>query len=445
MATFNVSFLNPALKSKGGSGVGVLADQLQILENTLAKDGYLSPGDYDVLIAKAREIQMGNNLSSDQRSNYDVKISQYERSKNVAKVEEASDIERMNKTMKSEASEDVMVVGNRPLEFINGRIASIQAKLNDIAEVIEQKTASGQDTTDYYNEYNATLQTLRDKIEAKEAMSSFDQNNPVQGFVAYVTTNKNGEIVDVDYGRYGEKSGYAETNGMIDGFQVYGKINYKEDGKNYFKLGNKTFTAADMLIQDPNNPGAFKPSKLMADVQDPSGRGLFTRAKAGYVNMPGESLSVQSYLPNNSWAKGVNGTIYKRDESGKYVKYLNANETDLGIEGPVLNMPEAFEQSLMRNVTETIDYSAPVAPDQGMNMTPATDLGMSMAPELQGPAAPAEPIKMNYGLENPFQPSTKKQTYRTPKQPSQQVDKGAIPTAKRTIMSGIESVRRLFT
>ena len=56
MATFNVSFLNPSLQKSGGSApsVSILSDQLQILENELAKDGYLSPGDYDLLISKAR-------------------------------------------------------------------------------------------------------------------------------------------------------------------------------------------------------------------------------------------------------------------------------------------------------------------------------------------------------------------------------------------------------
>jgi len=159
MATFNVSFLNPALKKAGGgSGVGLLADQLTILENNLAKDGYLSPGDYDILVEKAREIQMGNSLTADQRSNYDVKISNYEKAKDLAKIENSDDIEKMNKILNSESAEDVMVAGNNPIEFLNGRVASIQAKLNDLSETITRRTAAGDDTVDYYNEYNATLQ-----------------------------------------------------------------------------------------------------------------------------------------------------------------------------------------------------------------------------------------------------------------------------------------------
>lgn len=464
MPTFNVSFLNPNLKKSGGSGAGILADQLAILENSLGKDGFLSPGDYDILIKKAREIQMGNSLTKDQRSSYDVKISEYEKAKEVGDLQKASDIERMNKAIKSEAAEDVMVVGNNPQLFLKGRISSIQSKLNDLSEVITQKTAAGDDTTDYYNEYNSTLQEYRTKMEASQAMGDFanDQTKPIQGYVAYVTTNKNGEIVDVDYGKYGEKSGYAETNGMIDGFQVYGKINYKEDGKNYFKLADKTFTAADMLIQDSANPGSFKPNKLMADVQDPTGRGIATRASAGYVNIPGATIQIQSYLPNNSWAKGVNGTIYNRDSSGNYKKYINATEDKLSIDGPILNIPESFEKSLMRNVTETVDVSAPITPDQGMNMSPSTDFGTPQS----------SPIKMNYGLENPFnhsadsqnkplpqssmsnptpsaslpsQSTGKSQAFRTPQQPSKTPASGVMATAQRTIQSGVNAVKGLFS
>ena len=439
MPVFNVSFLNPNLKAKKGAGVGILADQLAILENSLAKDGYLSPGDYDILIKKARDIQMSGSLSADQRSNYDVKISEYEKSKSVSNMNKTDDIARMNKMIKGEAAEDVMVVGNNPREFLKGRIASLQSKLGDLNDTIQRKTAAGDDTIDYYNEYNATLQEYSNKSEALDAINSFDQKNPIQGYVAYVSTNKNGEIVDVDYAKYGEKSGYAETNGMIDGFQVYGKVNYKEDGKNYFKLGNKTFTAADRLIQDPANPGSFKPTKLMADVQDPSGRGEFTRAQAGYVNLPGNSIPIQSYIPRNSWAKGINGTLYKRGEDGKYTKYLNATEDNLQIDGPVLNIPEVFEQSLMKNVGETVDYSSPITPNQGSE---------APVPLPDNPPIPSAPIKMNYGLDNPFsapdQKTSRSQILRTPKQPSEQAPTGPLQTAKRTIQSGIESVKNLF-
>ncbi len=448
MATFNVSFLNPALQKSGGSGAGILADQLAILENSLAKDGYLSPGDYDILIAKAREIQMSG-LTADQRSNYDVKISGYERAKSTSEIEKTDDISRMNKILNSEASEDVMVVGINPREFLKGRMASIEGKLKELSEIITRRENSGLDTTDYYNEYNLSLQEYQKRAEALQAMGEVSEGlaEPISGYVAYVETNANGEIVNVDYAKYGEKTGYAETNGMIDGFQVFGKVNYKKDGENYFKLGNQTFSAADMLTPDPANPGSFKPNKLMANVQE---KGVIRRAQSGYINMSQPDIRIQDYLPNNSWAKGNNGTLYKKREDGGYTKYLNATPESLNIQDSILNMPEGFERSLMDKVDETIDVTAPITPDEGMAVAPSIDNGVPMQDQIiQGQV----PTKMNYGLPNPFnqpsqQPTTtqnKSQAFRTPQQPSARVDSGVLATAKRTIQSGVDSVKRFFS
>jgi hypothetical protein len=441
MATFNVSFLNPALQKSSGSGAGILADQLSILENSLAKDGYLSPGDYDILIAKAREIQMSG-LTADQRSNYDVKISGYERAKSTSEIDKTDDISRMNKILNSEGSEDIMVAGNNPREFLKGRMASIEGKLNELSEIITRRENSGLDTTDYYNEYNSSLQEYQKRAGAFQAMGEVSEGltEPISGYVAYVETNANGEIVNVDYARYGEKSGYAETNGMIDGFQVFGKVNSKKDGENYFKLGNQTFSAADMLTPDPNNPGSFKPNKLMANVQE---KGVIRRAQSGYVNMSQPDLRIQDYLPNNSWAKGNSGTIYKKREDGGYTKYLNATPESLNIQDSILNMPEGFERSLMNKVDETVDVTAPIAPDQGMGIAPSIDNGAPMQDQImQGQV----PTKMNYGLDNPFnKPKQKSQAFRTPQQPSAKVDGGAMATAKRTIQSGVDSIKRFFS
>jgi hypothetical protein len=443
MATFNVSFLNPALKSKGGSGVGVLADQLQILENTLAKDGYLSPGDYDILIAKAREIQMGNSLSSDQRSNYDVKISTYEKLKSTSQLEKADDLKRISDENKNMSYQNNLIFGNNPAEWTRTMLDVYESNINDLQETIDRRRDSGANATEYENELMETMARYREALEMNEAVSNNqDFSNPIPGFAAYVETNNNGEIVNVEYAKYGTKSGYAETNGMINGVQVFGKVNVKRDGKNFFIMGNKIFQAADLLMQDPANPGSFKPTKLVADVEtDKTG---MRKGKEGYVNLTPEQVTVQSYIPKNSWARGINGTLYKRREDGGYTKYLNATPEDLNIEGSIFNLPEPIESTLMGNADETIDYSAPMQPDQGMNMTPATDLGMSIAPELQNRQTAPQPIKMNYGLENPFQKSEKPQAYRTPQQPSQQVSKGILPTAKRTIQSGINSIKSLF-
>lgn len=446
MAVFNVSFLNPSLrKASGGTGVGILADQLTILQNELGKDGYLSPGDYDILIKKAREIQTTGSLTAAQRSDYDVKISNFERAKEVAKLEKASDIESMNRTAKSEAAEDVMMVGNNPAEFLRGRVASAQAKLNDLTEIIERRTNSGQDSTEYMNEYQSALSDYNEKLSALGSMEGFDGKNPVLGYVAYVTTNEKGEIIDVDYGRHGSKTGYAETNSMIDGFQVYGKVNFKREGRNYFVLGDKMFSAPDMMIPDPETPGSFKPNKLVANVTQ---RGPLTVGESGYINIPGSEVKIQSYIPNNSWAKGVNGTVYKRRDDGGYSRYININQTlpDMPPIDSMLTLPQAYEQSLMRNVDETIDVSAPITPDAGMSMAAPLEQStqnMSPNPFTANPYTQIPQPNMSTAQSTP---ATKIRTgaTKTPQQPTENKPATFGSTIQRTVKSGVDFVKNLF-
>lgn len=460
MANFNVSFLNPALRKSGGSGVGVLADQLAILENSLGKDGFLSPGDYDILIEKAREIQMSNSLSADQRSNYDVKISGYEKAKEVSNLEKADDLKRITDENKNVTYQNNLIFGNNPSDWTKTMVDVYENNIIQLQDTIDRRRDAGQDATQYENELMESMARYQEKVQMNEAISNnSDLSNPIPGYVAYVTTNMNGEIVDVDYSRHGTKSGYAETNGMINGVQVYGKVNVKRDGENFFVLGNKIFKAVDLLIPDPANPGSVTPTKLMADV--PKSESGITIAENDYVNMSSEDIPVQSYLPKNSWAKGVSGTMYKRREDGGYTKYINATPENLNITDNIFNLPSTIEETLMNKADETIDVTAPMSPDQGMNMSPMTDM------ETQQQA----PIKMNYGLDNPFNPSgnqtskqlpqssmsnptpsaldmpraNKSQAFRTPQQPSTAAASGPLANAKRTLQSGISAVKNLFS
>jgi len=453
MATFNVSFLNPALQKSGGSGpsVSILSDQLQILENELAKDGYLSPGDYELLINKAREIQNNPSLTESQRSNYNVKISNYEKQKSVLEVEKSSDIETLNKQLQSEAAEDVMIVGNNPVEFLKGRQASLEAKLNTLSEAMQQKVLSGADTVDYQNEINETLREYQKTLETFEMLGNYDGGDPVNGLVAYVETNNNGEIVNVHYGQHGDKTGYVETNGVIDGFQVYGKVNYKRDDSNYFILGNKEFSASNMLIPDPNNPGAFKTNKLMADVENVGGRGVIRRAESGFVNFSGQNLSVQDYVPKNSWAKGVNGSLYKRTENGDYQKYLNANPEDLDVNGPIINLPESYERTLMQNVSETIDFSQPMTPDQGqmgvssgLDGLGGQDVGGINTQQSQRLDSPYPNVQGPYPMQQQQQ-SSSTQIRRTAQSPTERASTSVMDTARRTVQSGANYLKSLFS
>lgn len=442
MPTFNVSFLNPSLKSKaGGTGIGIISDEITILENELSRDGYLSQGDYDLLLDKTREAQATPGLSAAKRKDFDVKISNYEKNKTIAKNEKAEDIGVMNRTLTSEKADDVMIAGNNPTEFLNGQVASLKAKLDDLGEAIERRNAAGSDVTEHQNEWNETLQAYQNSVAGLDSAAKFNPESgaPIAGYAAYVTTNNNGEIVDVDYGRFGSKTGFIETNGMIDGFQVFGKANAKRDGKNFFVLGNQTFSGADMIIPDPNNPGSFKPNKLVADVEQ---RGPIAVGKSGFLNMPGTTIQTQSYLPRNSWGKGVNGTLYKRRDDGGYSKYLNTDIntlTDVS-ENEILNLPQNFETNLMRHVDETIDGAEPVIPDEGFSMAP---IGGPNIPEAAFPRQPEHP------LVKPQEPTSVPEattvgTKRSAR-PTEVAGAGFQDTAKRTIQSGVDFVKNIFS
>jgi hypothetical protein len=433
MAVLNVSFLNSKNRGSGSEGVGILADKLQILENELGKDGYLAPGDYDLLIGTASKIRNSGGLSSAQRSNYDVKISTYQKSKELSMMQSSDDLDKINREIKSEAAEDVMVAGNDPAKFLQGRAASLQAKLADLEETISRKELAGDDTTKYLNEYNDTLRQYSDRITALKDMQSFDGANPLTGYAAYVTTNNKGEIVDVDYDKYGAKSGYAETNGMINGFQVFGKVNNKKDGRNIFILGDKTFSAVDLLVADAANPGSFKPTKLVADATT---QGPYSKGQAGYINVTGESLRIQSYLPEDSWAEGVDGTLYHRRTDGGYTKYINTKVEDLNIPGQaILRIPKTLETNLTRNIDQTVDGAEIIMPDEGINFAPEA------SQPLEGKVTPVGPMHLPTIAP---EMNGAGQSYRTPQQPQDNTSPTTPNIFQRTVKSAGNFIKGIF-
>ena len=478
MAVFNLSFLNPGnKKSSGGSGYGIMVDQLSILENDLQSDGVLSPGDYDLLIKKAENLSTSPGLSADQRSNIAVKISNYKKTKKVSDYTKTGDIKRMNDALLNEGAQDTMLAGNDPKRFLEGRLESLKSKINDLNENIISRQENGGDTFEYQNELQSTMADYNSKYEAYSAMANFDPANPqpIPGYVAYVKTNNYGEIVDVDYTKYGDKSGYAETNAMINGFPVFGKVNTKKDGKNYFVLGNQTFSAPDSIIPDPLNPGASKSQRLIDEstINDAKiGGGDFVKASqlAGYKNFSNADLNVQSYIPRNSFAKDTTGKIYKRNDDGSYTKYVNVNPQNMG-DMPkmedMLTLPKEYSMNLTPNIKETIDFSDPGSP---ISWDPNETNGMSISPEINAqnkvngifnpesplvPGSPMEPSGDTQGysnMENITPSATATSTpatttpaiKRTPQKPAPSSQPGFMQIAKKTIDSGINAVKNMF-
>jgi len=440
MPVFNVGFLNPKTKKASGTAgqATILSNQLSMLEHDLAKDGFLAPGDYDILIEKAQQLRTTGGLTPAQQSKYDVKIVGYEKAKNIKKLEKDDDIERMKVYRKSEGAEDVMMAGNKPEEFLRGRLASLRAGMDDLSESIERREAAGQESSEHWNELMDLQKQYTANFKTLSSMSEFDGNNPIVGQVAFVSTNSDGEIVNVDYAKHGSKTGYAETNGMINGFQVYGKINTKREGKNLFVLGDQVFSAPDLMIPDPSIPGSFKPNKLVAGVEQ---RGPLDVGQPGFVNMPGETLTVQGHVPRDSWVQGMGNAIYKRREDGNFSKYLNVqNSSD--IDGAperdgMLTLPNSMEQSIVDRVDRTIDFANPISPEQGPQTAP---LGEPV--EIEGPATSAEAPMT--AAPQPRQPARRGGATRTKKKPEERASHGVIETAKRTVQSGVEYLQNIF-
>lgn len=389
MAVFDVSFLNPSIQKplQGEGGVSVLFNEITILENQLKKDGYLAQSDYDLLMDKTRELELNSSLSATQRSRAATLTSSYESRKGTEQHTRNENVDEMDNALKSEGYEDILLVGNDPKKFLEGRASSLQAKLEQLQESITRRESTGQDTSGLMNEYQESMTELSDRYGALDGMAASDGQNPIDGYAAYMTTNSRGEIVDVDYAKFGSKSGFAETNGMIDGFQVFGKPNKKEGGKNVFILGNERFSGTDMMETDPLNPGSFKPTKMISESMQSGG--IFSTGKQGFLNVPGVELTTQSYIPKNTWGKGVDGTLYERLEEGGYRKYINTTPEDVNIDASrILALPKQFEDGIMRQVTDSVDSANPISPDQG---------SFGSEPGLSFGGAPGEPQDIGPG------------------------------------------------
>lgn len=407
MPVFNVSFLRPGAKRGGGSGYGVLVDQLTMLENELASDGKLAPGDYDKLLERAQNLAVHPGLTADQRSNIAVKISGYKKAKATGALDVADDISLLNREVQDDHRTNTMLNGGDVTRFLDARVASLRLKADRIAQSIDQRQVSGNDVTAHQNEYAATLDDLNDALDALDkvqAYSAAPNQQPVGDFVAYVQTNSRGEITGLEVGRPGAKTGYAETNGLMGGLQVYGKVNKKQSGKSVFRLGNVEYSGSDLQFQDPSNPGSFRNAPLVAGGK---GANQFAVIENYQDIQPGQAKP-QGVLRPGDYARGKDGAIYFSNPAGGYRKYKNVLPDQLGINPQdILDLPSTIESSVNAQSNETVDgnesafapqslplgeydrmrSSAPApaastpAPEQSASGTPRTPAPVSRAPQ----------------------------------------------------------------
>lgn len=394
MPVFDISFLKPG-SAKGGSTYNTLVDQLSIKEAELAGDGVLSPGDYDLLANLARKVYGSPGLTKDQRSNVLVKIADYKKGQSTTTVKNNSDVSRLNRDYQDDLAKNTMLFGNDPKTLLQTNADAAHAKIQKLAEAIDQIEQAGGDASEQLNEYSKTLNEFQDTLHAQEDVNKYKgEGKPDSPYVAYMTTNPQGEIVDVKVGKVGSNSGYVETNGIYGGLQIYGKINAKENGKNIFNLGNTKFSAADLLLPDASNPGAMKANRLIAeDQQSQGGKGFDTASNNLFKPIDPTQVRVQGAVPTGSWAKGIDGTLYERLDNGSYKKYVNVDQEKLGIpDNKVIRVPRSFEQSINQNATQTFDGSGQTIMPQGFTgpLSPTEKYSPVGAPN-QPPAPAAAP------------------------------------------------------
>jgi len=441
MAVFDVSFLNPKLKrSGGGSSYGTLVDQLSIKENQLSVDGKLSQGDYDSLLLDAQKLYNFAGLTTDQRSNIAVKISEYQKGKSTSRLKDTSDIDRLNREVGDDFRKNSLLFASSPQTLLKANSDALQAKLERLTDSIDALEGAGSDATSHINEFNDTLNRYNDTLSALSDMETYQPGSgaPKSNYVAYLTTNARGELTNVEFDRPG-KSGFVETNGVYGGLQVYGKVNRKELGKNVFQLGDTVFSASDYAIPDPQNPGALRYNPLTAtDTQKRIGSGTSFSQAGVYKEIDPKSVRSQGAIPAGGWAEGEKGALYRRGEDGRYTKYININRENLGIsDNDILRVPRVLESSINQDVFQTIDGAAMPAPKS----YPADFIGpIPQGSTRASAAAPAAASKIDYA------PDAARQTVATSRTsaPTERTPQTSPGIASRTIGAAKSYLGQLF-
>ena len=431
MPVFNFASAYGGRSGKGSAETyNTLIDFLSIKENQLEVDGKLSAGDFDLLITDAQKLMSNPALNAGQRSNIAVKLSQYQKSKSLSGLKDQNDIEILNRELVDDYRKQNMLLASDPASLMQARSFAIQGKLERLTDSISNLEQSGSDPTNHINEFSATLSEYNDLLQASsETQNRQPGQAPSSSFVAYVTTNSKGEINDVEIGRLGAKNGYAETNAVYGGMQVFGKVNRKENGENIFQIGSKRFSAPDMFEYDPNNPGSMKSRRLVEMQPQAQGKQGFNVADPNaYVDLQQNDLRAQGAVGIGGWARGTGGALYKRKENGLYEKYVNAESGSInGLdENDILNVPRTFESSINASVEKTID---------------ATGQEVYL-PEFQGPIqAGKEGVRVNGAA--PQQAPQPQGEPRTP-QPTSRAPQSATGIAGSALDSAKGFLGRLF-
>lgn len=386
------------MNKKSSGDYGFLVDQLDIRRNELESDGKLGPGDYDVLISEADKLYSHPGLTSAQRSKVLVKRSGFVSEKKVKTLNEKGDIDKLNREFEDDVRTNNMMFSSNPSVLLQANGYAMKMKIDNLATTIDSMDQAGADTSRHLAEYNASLSSYSDLLQAEDDVKKYKKDGkPFSNYVAYVTTNSDGEVVDVNIGKTGSKTGYVETNGLYGGLQIYGKVNRKEFGKNIFKLGNNTFSAADFSIPDPQNPGATRYNPLISSDQQKQ-FGAMTAGTIGvYKDIDLAGIRPQGTVRTGTWAEGEKGFLYQRQSNGNYKKWENASKESLGIkDNDIIKVPRIIEAGIIPYVEETIPSGSNI--DNKQNFINQSGPLYTPIPSSQFPSkntATSSPVSIN--------------------------------------------------
>lgn len=380
-------FSNIGMKAKAGKDYGFLVDQLDIKRNQLESDGKLSPGDYDLLIKQAQEIYSHPRLSSAQRSNVLVKISQYEQEKKTNRLDEAKDLSRMNREIENENKKILLSYGNDPQTFLRGKIGVLEAKMFRLQETVYNLEQAGSDSSQQSMEL---LKTRDEWLDIKSALQ-FSQNysegqSPSSDFTLNIETNSRGEIRNMEISRGGPKSGFLSTNGVLGGFSIAGKVNAvvgTQKDKNIFRLGDKTFSASTILR--PGADGTLKEDTLIDESQQQLvGRRGTTKATSEYSYLDPINVKTQKYSRPGEWIQSGD-SFYKQLENGSYERYIGATKEQLQINDDELmsNLPNELINGIIRKTVKTNDWSKNFNPPVSSSISPDISSTSAVPPKSQ--------------------------------------------------------------
>ncbi len=390
MPSFDISFLNKGTRKSNSQDYGFLVDQLDIKQSQLESDGKLSPGDYDLLRGEAQKIYSHPGLTPAQRSNIEVKLASYEKSKKVTTIKDTEDLGRLDREAQDDNTRATMLFANDPNKFLTAQAAVQKAKIDQLASSIDRLDTAGDDSSSYANSYNNALNDYNDTLQALDDIEQNDGTKPSSNYAAYVTTNARGEVVSMKVGRIGAQSGYLETNGIYGGLPLYGKVNKKENGKNIFTIGAQTFSGNDVMVPGPD--GTFTSAKLTSSDKQKTTRGGFTIGSAGYTPVDLTQVRAQGTVRPGGYVQGSKGFIYQMKDDGTYKKYVSTDKKTLGInDNDIISVPSSYEKNITRNVTETIDGSIPIPAPIPSN--PAPQVGGAPAPQQGNPGTTEIPMR----------------------------------------------------